>query len=138
MTDSIKKFWEFNTPASNETGVFIEKCMNILDRIHELMEEENINQKQLAERLGKTEAEVSKWLNGVQNFTLKTICKLEAALEHEIISVPDCKFESIDYSGANFQVTKFQAYQGKVVLKRHVVKEVKFSEAKNQNEVIAA
>jgi hypothetical protein len=40
--------------------------------------------------MGKKEPEISKWINGVQNFTLKTLSKLEAALGQEIITVP-CK-----------------------------------------------
>jgi hypothetical protein len=41
----------------------------------------------LAEKLSKSEAEISKMLNGVQNFTLKTISKLEWAFGAKIIAV---------------------------------------------------
>ncbi|MBI1183593.1 helix-turn-helix domain-containing protein [bacterium] len=62
--------------------------MDILDRFQFLMESKGLNQKELAEKMGKREPEISKWLNGVQNFTLKTLCKLEIALGDEIISIP--------------------------------------------------
>ena len=45
-------------------------------------------QKELSEKLGKKEAEISKWLSGSHNFTLRTISKLEAALSIKIIN-PD-------------------------------------------------
>jgi transcriptional regulator with XRE-family HTH domain len=47
-----------------------------------------MTQKDLAKRLGKTETEVSRWLSGTHNLTLSTICKISAALEEEIVSVP--------------------------------------------------
>lgn len=78
--------------------IYHKKSMDILDRIHLLMQEKNINQKELAEILGKKESEVSKWINGVQNFTIKTISKLEAALETEILVVkkPEMKFSAFE------------------------------------------
>jgi hypothetical protein len=40
--------------------------------------------------LGKSEAEISKWINGCSEFHLvKTIAKLESVLEGEIISIPN-------------------------------------------------
>lgn len=64
------------------------RSMDILDRIHELLQEKfDGKQKLLAERMGKTEAEVSKWINGNHNFTLKTIAKLEAAFDADILAV---------------------------------------------------
>ena len=50
--------------------------------------EKKMTQKDLAIRLGKTETEVSRWLSGTHNLTLSTICKISAALEEEIVSVP--------------------------------------------------
>jgi transcriptional regulator with XRE-family HTH domain len=82
-----------------DVRIYVKKSMDILDHLHELMETNNINQRQLAERMGKKEAEVSKWLNGVQNFTLKTLAKLEAALKAPVIQVPNKKFrEEADLS----------------------------------------
>ena len=39
--------------------------------------------------LGKSESEVSKWLGGTQNFTLKTIAMISAFLGEAIIIVPN-------------------------------------------------
>jgi len=63
----------------------IRRSMMTLDRLHYLLDK-HFEGKQLllAKRLGKSEAEVSKWFNGVQNFTSKTIGKLEAAFGESI------------------------------------------------------
>ena len=110
MTDNkktaLEKFWELEQSAPKHIDIYVEKSMDILDRIHDLMEEEEINQKQLAQRLGKTEAEVSKWINGVQNFTLKTICKLEEALGKDIISIPKKRSYNTTFSGSQGSLTK--------------------------------
>jgi transcriptional regulator with XRE-family HTH domain len=85
---ALKNFHKVIAETSEEVDDFVEQSMDILDRIHELLEEKfNGRQKLLAEKLGKSEAEVSKMLNGVQNFTLKTINKLERAFGAKIIAV---------------------------------------------------
>ena len=74
------------TPASVKEEV--SKAMDILDRIHELLKQKfEGKQKLLAKHLNKSEAEVSKWLNGVQNYTIKTLVKLEVAFGEPIIAV---------------------------------------------------
>ena len=47
-----------------------------------------MTQKELAQKLGKTETEVSRWLSVTHNLTLSTICKISAALGEEIVIVP--------------------------------------------------
>lgn len=84
---AIEKFWEMEHSTPKHIDLYVEKSMDILDRIYDLMEEEGINQRELAKRLDKSEAEVSKWLHGVQNFTLRTVCKLEEAFGKDIIQV---------------------------------------------------
>ena len=48
------------------------------DYIERLLIENRLEQKGLAEKLGKSEAEISKWLSGTHNFTLRSIAKIEA------------------------------------------------------------
>ncbi|MEI9807617.1 MAG: helix-turn-helix transcriptional regulator [Bacteroidota bacterium] len=62
--------------------------MDILERIHELLDEKfDGKQRLLAEKLGITEAQTSKMLNGVQNFTTRTLVKLEEAFGAPIFEV---------------------------------------------------
>ena len=59
----------------------------IVDRIHEILEEKGLRQKDLAQRLGKSEAEISKWMRGTHNFTIDTLVSIEDALEAPIVDV---------------------------------------------------
>ena len=59
----------------------------IVDRIHEILEQKGLKQKDLALRLGKSEAEISKWMRGTHNFTIDTLVAIENALDAPIIEV---------------------------------------------------
>lgn len=59
----------------------------IVDRIHEIMMQQGLKQKDLAQRLGKSEAEISKWMRGTHNFTIDTLVTIEEALHAPIVQV---------------------------------------------------
>jgi len=71
-----------------DSRIYVDKSLEIADYISLLMESKGMKQKDLAEKLGKSEAEVSKILSGTQNLTIRTIAKLEAALEELVVCVP--------------------------------------------------
>lgn len=52
-------------------------AMMMLDRMEEL----NLTQKSLAERMGCSQQYVSKILKGRENLSIETLCKIESALE---------------------------------------------------------
>ena len=79
---------EIRGSISPEMKLQMEMSVAIANRIYEILETKGMTQKDLAKRLGKTETEVSRWLSGTHNLTLSTICKISAALEEEIVSVP--------------------------------------------------
>ncbi|HEY5535172.1 MAG TPA: helix-turn-helix transcriptional regulator [Ignavibacteria bacterium] len=66
-------------------------------QIFEYMKESGINQRQLAERLGKRESEISKWLNGSHNFTIETIAKIEDTFDKDIVLVPMFAINDLGY-----------------------------------------
>lgn len=110
MSSRINKMKRISQNTSQDVKLFTEKSMDILDRIHELLNSEfGGKQKLLAEKLGKTEPEISKWLSGVQNFTLVTICKLEAAFGKDILAV-----HTNDDEEANIKQVKPSCLSGKV------------------------
>lgn len=86
-----KLFQEILEQAPEHSRVFIRKYTDIIDRIYDLMAEKGYLQKDLAKLLDKSESEISKWLKGEHNLTLRTIAKLEVALGEEIISIPQKK-----------------------------------------------
>ena len=67
--------------------IYVAKSFDIVDRIHEVLKAKNLDQKDLALLLNKNESEISKWMSGTHNFTLKTISRIESALETPIILV---------------------------------------------------
>ena len=60
---------------------------SIASHISEILERKGWSKTDLAIAMGKTNAEISKWMSGQHNFTIETIAKLEAALGEDIISV---------------------------------------------------
>ena len=68
---------------------FVETQMDIIDRIHMFIDLKfNGSQKALADAMGVSEANVSKMVNGLQNYKLYTLIKLGHALGENIIVVP--------------------------------------------------
>ena len=65
----------------------IRLSVEIVERIDDLMQKHNINQKQLAQQLGKNPSEINKWLSGTHNFTLKTIIRMETLFGEPILAV---------------------------------------------------
>lgn len=122
---ALKNFHKILAETSEEVNDFVEESMNILERIHELLDEKfDGRQKLLAEKLGKSEAEVSKMLSGVQNFTLKTILKLQRAFNAKIIAV--CTNDLM----ADFVPVKTGMQKGykQITIARHEIREDEYFE----------
>jgi transcriptional regulator with XRE-family HTH domain len=71
----------------NDTKIFVEYSFQIVDKIHEILASKDIEQKDLARLLNKSESEISKWMTGTHNFTLKTISKIEDVLEEKLLEI---------------------------------------------------
>ena len=65
----------------------VDLSFQIVDRIHEILVEKGLKQKDLALLLGKKEAEISKWMRGTHNFTIDTLVTIERALQAHILHV---------------------------------------------------
>lgn len=77
-----------------ETKIFVEKYSDLIIRINQILRDKGISQKELAEGMDKKPAEISRWLSGNQNITLKSIAKLEAVLGEPIIEIPVKRFSA--------------------------------------------
>jgi transcriptional regulator with XRE-family HTH domain len=73
--------------TSLETIAFVDKVTAIAAVVKQVLEERGITQAQLSEKLGKKPSEVSKFLSGRHNFTLRSLVKLEQELGVEILQV---------------------------------------------------
>ncbi len=101
-----------NNPRKNRTramqsGVirYVDHSLAIAKQINLILKKLDKNQNDLAELLGKKESEISKWLRGTHNFTLKTISKIEDALGESIIicikDIPPAEYHMLVMSGTN-------------------------------------
>ncbi|WP_018621146.1 helix-turn-helix domain-containing protein [Spirosoma luteum] len=76
-----------NIPVDPIIERFIELSYGVSERIIRLLDEKGLLQRDLALKLGKKDSEVSKWLQGNHNLTLKTIATIEIALNEKLIKV---------------------------------------------------
>ena len=65
----------------------VDMSFQIVDRIHEILTEKGMKQKDLAMLLGKKEAEISNWMRGTHNFTIDTLVSIENVLRAPILQV---------------------------------------------------
>ena len=65
----------------------IEWSYSIADKINERLHHLGLSQKEFANRIGTSEAAVSKWVGGGHNFTLATLAKISSVLDIPIITV---------------------------------------------------
>lgn len=70
-----------------ETKIFVKKYLDLLERIHELMEAKNMSQKDLAEALEMQPSAVSRLFNSENYITLRTVAKLESFFNQDILVV---------------------------------------------------
>lgn len=84
-----------------EVNIEVGLSFDIASRIDALLAEKGLSQKEFAEMMGKRESEVSKWLKGTHNFTLRTLSKISAILDSPVIQVaakqPEC-YEQMRYA----------------------------------------
>lgn len=87
MKTTATLFEESLAQVPNDVKMEIDMSFALADKIDSILKKKNISQKELAKRMGKTEAEVSRWLGGTHNFTLRTIAKISNALGSNLILI---------------------------------------------------
>jgi transcriptional regulator with XRE-family HTH domain len=70
-----------------EVKIYVDLYADLVVRINQILKEKGISKKELAEMLDKQPSEISKWLGGDHNFTLKSISKLSAELNENLLMV---------------------------------------------------
>lgn len=73
--------------VSSEVRKRVDLSFMIVDRIHAILKEKGLRQKDLAAMLGKKESEISKWMRGTHNFTIDTLSSIEDVLGAPILQV---------------------------------------------------
>lgn len=78
-----------STPKDIE--VYVDLYADLVVRINQILKKKGISKKELAIRLDKKPSEISKWLGGEHNFTLRSLAKLSAELDEPLLEVPNKK-----------------------------------------------
>lgn len=78
---------------------FVEKNLAITENIRLALEQKGWKALDLAKALDKSPSEVSKWLTGMHNLTLKSITKLETVLGVDLINIEPVKEIQYVYLG---------------------------------------
>lgn len=73
------------TPADVRQRV--EWSFEIADKIDGILKRRGMTQKELARQVGRSEAEVCRWVGGTHNFTLATLARISDALGEPLIRV---------------------------------------------------
>ncbi len=91
-----------------EIDKFIERNLEITQTVCAVLKERGIKKSEFAKMLSKKPSEVSKWLTGLHNLTLKSITKMEVVLDIDLIN-PEPKyvyFGRIDGGLSNMEKSK--------------------------------
>ena len=67
----------------------VQLSADIIARIDVLLKEKNMTQRDLARKMGKSDAVVSRWTTGFPNLTLRSIAEISAALGAPLIKVAE-------------------------------------------------
>lgn len=98
-----------STPKDVE--IFVDLYADLMVRINQLLREKEISKKELAEKLDKKPSEISKWLSGEHNFTLRSLAKLSGELGEPLLEVPKRKAQPNFISGYSRSVQTFVVYK---------------------------
>ena len=89
-----KIFQEILDETPEDVEIFVRLYADLVVRINQLLVENNISKKQLADKMDKKPSEISKWLSGEHNFTLRSLAKLSAELGEPLLEVPKKKAQT--------------------------------------------
>ena len=65
----------------------VQMSAEIIARIDAILKEKHMTQRDLAHKMGKSEAVVSRWVTGFPNFTLRSLSQLSNALGEPLIEL---------------------------------------------------
>ena len=85
-----KQAWFNEKVASVSPEIMSEVQLSagIIEIIDFILKKKHMTQRDLAKRLGKSEAVVSRWTTGFPNLTLRSIAQLSTALGEPLVQIP--------------------------------------------------
>ena len=90
MTNNKQEWFKEKMAAvSPEIMLEIQLSAAIIARIDAILKKKGMTQRELARKLGRSEAVVSRWTTGFPNLTLKSIAEISTALGEPLIQVTE-------------------------------------------------
>ena len=80
-------FKEALSTVKPETRKEVGYAFDIAATIRAILIKKGLSQADFARMCGKKEAEISRWMTGIHNFTIRTISMIETVLDARIISI---------------------------------------------------
>jgi ribosome-binding protein aMBF1 (putative translation factor) len=105
--------WKEREDYRKENRTKLRKSMDVALTILDILEDRNMSQQDLANKLSVTRQQVSKILKGQENMTFETIDKLERGLGIELVKVLSSKDKVKDMKKA-IGIYKKKSYPAKV------------------------
>ena len=87
MSKTSELFNECLAATPQDVKQRIDWSFQIVDKIDSVLKERGITQKEFAKQIGRSEAEVCRWVGGTHNFTMATLAKISPALGVPLIHV---------------------------------------------------
>lgn len=87
MRNKQEWFKEKVNAVSPEIMSEVQLSANIIARIDSLLKQKNMTQRDLARKMGRSEAVISRWTSGFPNLTLKSIAEISSALGEPLVRV---------------------------------------------------
>lgn len=87
MKNKQEWFNEKMAAVSPEVMLEVQLSAAIIARIDAILKEKGMTQRELARKLGCSEAVVSRWTTGFPNLTLRSIAEISTALGEPLIQV---------------------------------------------------
>lgn len=88
MRTMTTSFQQMVSRVPKDVMTEVDLSFAIADEISKLMLEKGLTKKQFADALGKKPSEVTKWLSGQHNFTIKTLAMLSSFFGKSLIVTP--------------------------------------------------
>lgn len=93
-------------PADIQQEVELEVAIS--NRINDLMTQRGLSKLEFAHALGKRPSEVTKWLSGQHNFTIRTLSLLSSFLGESLVCV--CAENRIHDSGGSYRICRNRSH----------------------------
>ena len=78
-------FKQMVTEIPADVKIEVDLSFAIANRIDALIKKKGLTQKEFADSIGKRPSEVTKWLSGQHNFTIRTLAMLSAYFDEALI-----------------------------------------------------